>query len=83
MLIPGRVACILSTIVSKLLNMPVAGMLVILLVFFIDSKNVPALRVDYEKVTGQSVYPFKMCSHRWVEYLSLCERAIALPPSIV
>ena len=57
---PDPVACMLSTIVSKLLNMPVVEMFVVFLVLFIDVKNVPALKVDCEKVTVQSVYPLNL-----------------------
>ena len=46
-------------------------------------KDVPARRQDYKDVTGHELYPLQMCSHRWVENLSVCERAIAIRHSII
>ena len=46
-------------------------------------KDVPARRQDYKDVTGHELYPLQMCSHRWVENLSVCERVIAIRRSII
>ena len=44
--------------------------------------EVPARRDDYEKVTKQALYPLQFCAHRWVENVSVCERAIDLLPHL-
>ena len=42
----------------------------------------PARRDDYIRVTGSSTFPKKFCSHRWVEDLTVAERAIEVMPNI-
>ena len=42
----------------------------------------PARREDYEKVTSSDVFPLKYCAHRWVENVSVAERAINMLPFI-
>ncbi|CAM4568699.1 unnamed protein product [Leuciscus chuanchicus] len=42
--------------------------------------NVPARREDY--VTKSSVFPLSFCGHRWLENLSVVERALEVWPSL-
>ena len=46
-------------------------------------KDSPARRDDYSKVTGSSVFPLKFCQHRWLENVSVAERALEVWPHIV
>ena len=46
-------------------------------------KDSPARREDYIKVTGSSVFPLKFCQHRWLENVSVAERALEVWPHIV
>lgn len=41
-------------------------------------KDTPARREDFTKVTGCTSFPFKVCSHRWIENVPVCERALSL-----
>ena len=45
-------------------------------------KDAPARREDYTRVTESSLLPMKFCGHRWLENVPVCERALALWPSI-
>lgn len=45
--------------------------------------NVPARREDYITVTNSTVFPLSLCGHRWVENLSVVERALAVWPSLL
>lgn len=44
--------------------------------------NVPARREDHESVTKSYIYPLQYCSHRWVENVQVCDRAIQVLPFI-
>ena len=46
-------------------------------------KDSPARREDYSKMTGGSVFPLKFCQHRWLENVSVAERALEVWPHIV
>ena len=41
-------------------------------------KDTPACREDFVAETGNSNFPLKFCSHRWVENAKVCQRAIEL-----
>lgn len=41
-------------------------------------KDSPARREDYVTLTGSSKMPLKFCSHRWLENVPVCERAVEL-----
>lgn len=44
--------------------------------------NVPARREDYSAATESTVFPLPFCGHRWIENLSVVERAIEVWPSL-
>lgn len=44
--------------------------------------NVPARRDDFEKSTKTYVFPLPFCSHRWVENVRVCQRAIEILPAL-
>lgn len=46
-------------------------------------KDSPARREDYIRITGSSVFPLKFCQHRWLENVSVAERALEVWPHIV
>ena len=46
-------------------------------------KDSPARREDYIKTTGSSVFPLKFCQHRWLENVSVAERALEVWPHMV
>ena len=39
-------------------------------------KDSPARRQDFVSITGSSVFPKQFCSHRWVENVTVVERAL-------
>lgn len=45
-------------------------------------KDSPARRDDYTKVTGSAVFPLKYCQHRWLENVTVLERAIEIWPHV-
>ncbi len=45
-------------------------------------KDFPSRRAQYKASTGSSVFPRKFCAICWVENAAVCERAIAILPSI-
>ena len=45
-------------------------------------KDVPARRDDYINVTGSTDFPYKFCSHRWVENVRVVNRALELHENI-
>ena len=50
---------------------------------FLIIKDSPARREDYIKTTGSSVFPLKFCQHRWLENVSVAERALEVWPHMV
>ena len=45
--------------------------------------DVPARREDYESAAGQNAqYPLRFCKHRWLENVSVAQRAIDVLPSV-
>lgn len=38
----------------------------------------PARREDFVSITGSSVFPKQFCSHRWVENVTVIERALEM-----
>lgn len=46
-------------------------------------KDSPARREDFQKVTGTSTMPLKFVSHRWMENVPVCERALLVLHHIV
>ena len=45
-------------------------------------KDTPARRGDFEKVNKTAEFPLKYCQHRWLENVSVAERALKLWPAI-
>ena len=45
-------------------------------------KDSPARREDFTNVTHSIMFPLKMCSHRWIENVPVCERALQLLPAV-
>ena len=41
-------------------------------------KDSPARREDFVSITGSSVFPKQFCSHRWVENVTVVERALEM-----
>lgn len=46
-------------------------------------KNVPARRADYIKYSNSKIFPLKFCPTRWVENISVAERAISILPNLI
>ena len=45
-------------------------------------KDSPARREDYESITSSTMYPLKFCAHRWVENVTVAQRAIDVLPAM-
>ena len=46
-------------------------------------KDSPARRSDFTTLTGFSLFPKKFCSHRWLENVSVCKRALEMWPHVI
>ena len=42
----------------------------------------PARREDYEVITGSTTWPLRLCGTRWLEDISVAERAVVIWPNI-
>lgn len=45
-------------------------------------KDSPARRADFKRLTGSDTFPLKFCSVRWVENVSVAQRAIDILPQL-
>lgn len=45
-------------------------------------KNVPARKADYIRASSSQQFPMKFCAIRWLENISVAERASAILPNI-